>query len=96
MGSRTAVYFRGSHSVMEMQGEITKRNYVLDVMEQQCVTMVDMGNFIVKFTGDAGIDIFTCIKSISRSKSVLQLRTSRNSAELDQTICAASNLILDT
>ena len=93
MGSRTAIYFRGS--VMEMQEEIIKTNYVLDVMEQYCVTMVDMGKFVVKFTGDSGRDVYRCIKITSRSKSVLQLQSSTEFAELDQNICIESNLVID-
>ena len=80
---------------MEMQEEIIKSNYVLDVMEQRCVTMIDLGKFIVKIVGESGADVYKCIKIISRSKSVLQLQSSREFNEVDPNICVESNLVLD-
>lgn len=93
MGSRTALYFKGS--VMEMQEELIKTKYILDVMEKHCFSMVDLGTFIVKYLGDSGNDVYKCIQFVNRSKSVLQLKMSKASKEPDQNSCLENNLVLE-
>ena len=80
---------------MELQEHLIKTKYVVKVNEQTCVSMVDMGKYIVKFTNDFGAELFRCIEFVSRSKSILQLKVSSLSDEEDRNSCQASNLILD-
>ena len=80
---------------MEMQEELIKTKYVIDVMEHECVNMIDLGKYIVRFSDASGKDMYKCIEFINRSKSILQMKSSKSSEEADLKSCNGHNLNLD-